>query len=377
MRYVTLLILASIMICTTTYADVESVSDGVISGSGFGSKTTAAPLHYDNFEGGSNGNDVSGWDTYVGGGSVEPKYDNEDPREGELCLKHNFTDGSQYTCEIIENISPSTEELFVWWWHKSYYNDLTYYCSNQKLCRVEGDNGTKTGDQHAGVPLASYGRLYVADGLTRADMRAQYEPTSQADEFYPESIGWAHNEWHHSALYYNCDNDVTTNRELWIEEDFVDQSPSSETLDENWRPYMGNDSSKFDQVHMGYYFARNYNASESGYIYTDEVYIDTTRARVEVRNSATFNGATYSAIQPYLTAWSDTEISLSAWNQGSFSDYETAYLFVIDSNGDASDGYDGYFVDNVFYSADTVQSNVVGRSYGDGQSYGDGRAYSS
>jgi hypothetical protein len=74
-----------------------------------------------------------------------------------------------------------------------------------------------------------------------------------------------------------------------------------------------------------------------------------------IGDAAIFSQCTHREIQ-IPTAWSDTEITVT-FNQGSFTDYETCYLFVVDSDGTASAGYEGYFIDGTFYSAGTAPAS--------------------
>ena len=54
-----------------------------------------------------------------------------------------------------------------------------------------------------------------------------------------------------------------------------------------------------------------------------------------------------------MSSWSDGEIGLSSWNQGAFADYETVYIFVIDSDDTMSSGLEGYFYNGDFYTTGT------------------------
>ena len=67
-----------------------------------------------------------------------------------------------------------------------------------------------------------------------------------------------------------------------------------------------------------------------------QVYIDVTRARVEIGNASTFAACTHREIQ-IPTAWADDGITITV-NQGTF-DEETAYVFVVDPDGIPSAGY--------------------------------------
>lgn len=71
--------------------------------------------------------------------------------------------------------------------------------------------------------------------------------------------------------------------------------------------------------------------------YYDDVYIDNTWQRVELGNNANYDLCTHREIQ-IPSSWSDNLISISV-NQGSFEDSSDVYLFVVDAEGVASNGY--------------------------------------
>lgn len=60
-------------------------------------------------------------------------------------------------------------------------------------------------------------------------------------------------------------------------------------------------------------------------------------ARVELADAPVWNESTFREIQPPIT-WSDTQVAIEL-NTGAFKRGETAYLFVVDSNGTPSAGY--------------------------------------
>jgi hypothetical protein len=84
-------------------------------------------------------------------------------------------------------------------------------------------------------------------------------------------------------------------------------------------------------------YQRHTNGSQFN-IYTDDIYIDDTLARVEIGNAQTWGACTHREIQ-IPTAWAAGEIAVTI-NQGAFSAGSTAYLFVVDADGVVSDGYE-------------------------------------
>jgi len=72
------------------------------------------------------------------------------------------------------------------------------------------------------------------------------------------------------------------------------------------------------------------------HIYLDDMFLDFTQARVEISDHATWDETvqTHKELQ-IPTAWSSSSVTVKI-NQGSFQDGQTAYLYVIDSNGNVN-----------------------------------------
>lgn len=75
----------------------------------------------------------------------------------------------------------------------------------------------------------------------------------------------------------------------------------------------------------------------NSYVYFDDVYIDNTWARVMAGDQNTFDSSAHREIQ-IPSAWSDTEITITL-NQGSFASLNNTYIYVVDANGNASNGF--------------------------------------
>lgn len=67
------------------------------------------------------------------------------------------------------------------------------------------------------------------------------------------------------------------------------------------------------------------------FVYMDNYYVDRTWARAMLGNASTWTASTQREIQ-IPTAWSDTSVEVS-FNQGTFANGTTAYLYVVDSTG--------------------------------------------
>ncbi|MEF3692161.1 MAG: hypothetical protein V3574_03875 [Candidatus Moraniibacteriota bacterium] len=71
----------------------------------------------------------------------------------------------------------------------------------------------------------------------------------------------------------------------------------------------------------------------------DDIYIQVgTQARVEIGDASTWSNCTFKEMQP-PASWNNSQILINL-NKGSFSNGETAYLYVVDENGDFNEtGY--------------------------------------
>ncbi|TKB23944.1 hypothetical protein FCL47_19945 [Desulfopila sp. IMCC35006] len=81
----------------------------------------------------------------------------------------------------------------------------------------------------------------------------------------------------------------------------------------------------------------NTPASEQPTIDWGEIYVDNTRARVEICNASTKASSNHCEIQIPQTTWVDNKLEIKV-NQGSFPDNSSAYLYVVDASGTASPG---------------------------------------
>lgn len=74
--------------------------------------------------------------------------------------------------------------------------------------------------------------------------------------------------------------------------------------------------------------------ASSNWRYFSDIYLDYSRARVIIGNASSYANSTIREVQ-IPSAWSDNSISLQV-NQGAFSNGQTAYLYIVDSNGNAN-----------------------------------------
>ncbi|MEA1925079.1 MAG: hypothetical protein U9M95_04345 [Candidatus Altiarchaeota archaeon] len=130
------------------------------------------------------------------------------------------------------------------------------------------------------------------------------------------------NEWHFIEYFADQNNQV-----YWINIDGTIVAYSTSNGCESW---------DWDYVwYIG--FDAGGNRPPSPIIGIDDIYVDNTQARVMVGDNSTYSLCTHREIQIPIS-WSDDSITINV-NQGSFSNGEHVYLFVVDGNGTVSEGY--------------------------------------
>lgn len=99
-------------------------------------------------------------------------------------------------------------------------------------------------------------------------------------------------------------------------------------------------------------------ATDDTWVDFDDVYVNYTRARVELCEQATFSESTKCELQE-AAVWGDSQVQIKKLNQGAFPSGSQAYLYVIDKNGVVnSSGYPIEIGDSGNGGADTINPTV-------------------
>src|SRR3989339_75388 len=304
---------------TSASGTFNSGSTITISGSGFGSKAQAAPLVWDTFENGSVGSAIQNvnatigrWDS--GAGSDNVFYGNTNAYAGTKSARHPFTT-SQWNSSLSKN---ATSFPVLYLDFKRYYPSSNGEQSNYKPYRMYGNNDTM--------------ELFKGYGCG-------YQVHTVLDGGYSD-VNWSGqnfkmNTWQHYQLMYKESTVNGADGSIIALLDGVSHGHNSTAF--KTRSVNGH----LDQIRIGHYFdvsdRDGCNPSDTSVVYTDNVYIDTTWARVELGNASTYAASTHREIQ-IPSAWSANSITATV-NPGSFTSGQAVYLFVIDANGNASNGY--------------------------------------
>lgn len=295
-----------------------------IIGTAFGVKEPAAPILYENFENGNNGDAITNdnkWIKYPAG-TNGGRYSNLQSFSGNLAAyNHIAPDGEFNTSNFFFN---SSDEV--------YYSYRTRWTSNNVI------SGTRT--------VLKYGRINASpnryNGAGNFAFSSGSALTGGGSYFFAENGAGGYlfqtyasvskNNWHRVEMYEklsqpagaaNGINWYALDGNVWNREQQVNRA-SGQTF-------------KLDNIILGLMCA-NVGSSESVSIWVDDVYVDNTRSRIEIGDSINYNDCINKQIQ-LPTQWTENNIEATL-NYSSFSQGSTAYLFVIDSDGVASNGFE-------------------------------------
>lgn len=331
---------------------VSNGSSVVIAGCGFGAKSPAAPLLWDNF------------DSYTTGGMLPPPWTyNVGERTGRDYGKISASDkygstGKSLVGEWLNHDDWTTDSMYMYQIGETGVSQSTVYYSYNfrivyltngvaatgntrppgvvKLGRVNGWPNAYDGD---GDLTFSNNMITWSDGATAYEWWVADEPSSF--DFYA---------WHRMEMYRSMPSLPATTDQygtLWWMRDaqYIPMSSSAPVT----TSYVTNGSVRkagqvwsADHINTPTMWTNVFAPDGLGVagvnearIYCDNIYVDNTMARVELGNSATFSACTHREVQ-IPSAWSPTSVTVTL-NTGTFAN-GTAYLFVVDKDGVASAG---------------------------------------
>jgi PKD repeat protein len=327
-----------------------------ITGFNFGNKNQAAPLKWDDFENGKVGAIIeNGWGTEATFSSQLPKYSEDEVRADSQGSQSAFIDHTDGNYRDLLKLEPTSvglnrfDKLFVSGW--IYHDTLGSPASRnykmlglRTLTQKDGNEYTYPQFRFDLQPVLDAAVVNFERYIDKKAVKIDY--VGNAD-FYP-------GEW------YRVD--------LWVDVGTVDQLDSYAVLKRNINQVWGEmiDPIVDSETNQSYplwsssdplapfshlYFSHFYSADSKiapdvkpgdsiaeAKIYWDDIYVDNTRARVEICNNNIFAFADHCEVQ-IPSDWSDSAISVQV-NQGTFADGQSAYLFVIDEDNYVNnDGY--------------------------------------
>lgn len=344
-----------------------------VTGVNFGTKINPAPLRDDDFSGGVVGTVIpdlsTGWFTETG----DVYYSTERVRWlGQKSIKQDY-DGVYSRYLGLDNTKypgsiPNTGEMYVSGWF--YYNAWDAFSRNVKVLNMgssDSSDGLRWQTRTDAYPTAGNAHLYAYTNSANCSRGT----SSTAQDYFPiNDVLKDDSKWHRIESYLKVG--TSGHRDLWID---------GEKIAEISGPFMA-DGCGIEYLLIGHYFASDYlvinpptlrgdDISCSGYVtgavtkysvdskyytceanktwdkgtlikpaiprgvrYWDQLYVDTTRARVEVCNANTKAASDHCEIQKTFS-WSNTSISFTGY-KGSFNTGDKAYLYVYNGNGEVN-----------------------------------------
>ena len=321
----------------------------VINGSSFGSKSQAAPVAWDNLEDGSANTTatVGTWGSVGYPSEIVSASTNEQRSVNSTYNLYADVPGNGNEYAAFRMSSGGAAKWFIQYWflvgdnwdfEDGNIKIMRLWASSTSNLRVQGpinavDVVVETSDQsHGGYDDTG------CDGGGWVPVTSSYNTVDDAlghtcsGETLPGSVHWRNyesdiddGEWHCFQWEYAEGSAANGVLRWWFDGTLIFDHDDITTGNTNKYPFI-----------VGWYMS---NSSDgNGDFYLVDAYIDNTWARVEIGDNQIYNNCSHREIQ-IPTAWSSSEITVTI-NQGTFAAEETAYLFVVDSDGDVSSGYE-------------------------------------
>jgi hypothetical protein len=306
-------VLAAPVISPLSNTSINHGQTITINGSGFGSKSTASPQLWDTvdnqaaYSGLSNGSTVptgSGkpWEAQCNwGGGACVKYSTSPSDQRGVGTATYKSTNTNFAFLEGKRLTGTTKTYVSWWWKPS----QTPSGGSSKFIRMS-NSGDLTNKTLSWTQMHNY--VYGPEG-------------------YCNSEGWA--SWNGTANQWNF-------MEAWI-----DSEKRTYTLRINGNASSANNTSWAGCASFNFDYVWTIGQDGDPPAVTmdtwlDDIYVDNTFQRVMIGNASTYSASTKFEMQPPVS-WLDGQVQISV-NQGGYATGSSAYLYVIDAAGNASNG---------------------------------------
>lgn len=326
----TVTMLSTIALAAPIITKVSNSSGSItIEGSGFGAKATASPYKWDDFESGNAGSALNGWLLDSSGGP-KPQYSSLKSHSGLKSGLAQFIGVNNYNCTAYVSLGSLSEIYFSYW---VYVDKLSGdYSRNIKYARAVGSSSYK--DNNWTMP--GFGITNLSSSITNTgDPTAYYwspnDTTTKSTYLNYAAGDLAFGQWHRIEMYSKVNSQLDVNDgvlQVWDNGKLlVNQTSIVNTTISQLYP----NERTYRWFVLPFYVAHDPGGDHN--IYYDDVYIDNTRARVEMCQNSTWSTRGKCETQ-IPTAWNPNGSSITAnINQGQFSVNTVAYLYVVNSDG--------------------------------------------
>lgn len=330
-----------------------SIGSGVVTvgGSGFGTKSTAAPLHFDSFAEGVVGDTVGQHSTYWSDPTSEANratYSTDCVRtSGNKSVKLVSPYGDTGADQIIKtNVGfATTGKIYLNYWLRFDYGTSTgnyWQLKSFSLANTFDGNGNLTLPE---VALFNY--KYYASGYSMSYLANYYYGTgSNTSLNVLDSTSSSHDVidtvgWYNIVVKVNQGTPGTADGSFSISvSDPAFANPYGTNSRSNTM-ILGdatNTANKIDAIKLWLYHGDAPTVGGTATHYIDSVYIDNSFATVELCDASTRSASAHCEIQ-IPTSWSTTSVA-TTFKQGSFAGGQQVYAYVTDEDGATnSSGY--------------------------------------
>jgi hypothetical protein len=324
-------------------AGISSVSGTIssgqsltIAGSGFGSKTTAAPVLWDDFQSARVGSNLPGRAPPVGaagayqrinpsGVSAIPTISNTRSYSGDRCAYQRYTAGQEVFPKLANSVPSCTEVYIAFWAYYERYNGTGSF-GIFKWNRAAGGPDPDTADPRfyetirpnsSGiVTTVDRGYLNGSGSTTWDQNQPGYSATNEPDA----------NGWHFIEYLYKLSTPGVANGKFHKWADGL----ACSALGDNRETRVTGETGEIEYVISCYDGMSSPPATTGVDLYMDNYWIDNTPKPVVVATAATWASCTRRDPQP-ATSWSGTSIAVTA-NLPNYSSGATVYFYVMDGD---------------------------------------------
>lgn len=325
-----------------TIAHGEAVT---ISGSSFGTKSTAAPLKYDDFQSVTDGSQITtssaDGPTWLNNGGMgqtfNPVASSARLRSGtpfSVNMRSHWqpSGGSDPSACSVALTNLSITRGLVDAWHYFDMSSASGSDMNIKPWRFHPNdpNFSTTNVYYSFANPADDTQAFSRDGCL---INAYFGSTGGSGDLAVTHLTnhWVHVQWLFDVGSGNGVEDGTGICTLWSDDGTIATFSRTGALD-----MLASPVTELNQIFVGNY-VRSGDYTGDVYFHWETVYLDTSWARVEIGDNATYASCTHREIW-VPSAWSSTEITATV-NRGSFAADDDVYLFVVDSTNTASAGF--------------------------------------
>lgn len=315
------------VVITAVTGPIQHGGTVVITGSGFGVKSPVAPYFYDDFEGGAVGATLWGkpgavgsalWKMYDGGAKQDSLYVADGYRgQGvkRVSIMNDFRDG------YIDQLA-STQAYVSYRFKYSHTGANDGVMKIFRMASLEGANPVYSGQSSLLLtyqPKADWLYSILSTNGLESGSTNKTVSASLAVE----------NTWHRIEGYMKLSSPTgEANGEYFL------GTQNAHAAEKNKVTRVAGNTSLLDSFLLPFTSANGGTAPEDSFSqWADDVYFDNTQARVELCDQALWSSTIKRCdIQIPHTQWVKEKIQIRL-NQGAFTSGQTAYVYVIDANG--------------------------------------------